>query len=73
MTAESRLLITDMVLSNENAPREMAWEDLNMMTIGGMERTERQWRKLLDSCGLKIVRIWKNSDIEHAVIDARLH
>lgn len=68
----SRLLITDMVVDDVGAVREMAWEDLNMMTIGGVERTERQWRELLDECGLRAHKIWRNSAIEHAIIDARL-
>ena len=28
-----------------------------MMAIGGMERTERQWRKLLEGVGLTVVSI----------------
>ncbi|KAF2123485.1 S-adenosyl-L-methionine-dependent methyltransferase [Dothidotthia symphoricarpi CBS 119687] len=68
----SRLIITDMVVDNVGAAREMAWEDLNMMTIGGIERTERQWRDLLGDCGFKIHKIWRNSAVEHAVIDARV-
>lgn len=31
--------------------------DLSMMTFGGMERTERQWRELLEGVGLRVVRI----------------
>ena len=68
----SRLLITDMVVDDVGAVREMAWEDLNMMTIGGVERTERHWCDLLADCGLRVHKIWRSSVIEHAVIDARL-
>lgn len=68
----SRLLVTDMVVADTNAAREMAWEDLNMMTIGGIERTERHWRELLDESGFRVHRIWSNSPVEHATIDARL-
>ncbi|KAI8947621.1 S-adenosyl-L-methionine-dependent methyltransferase [Xylaria longipes] len=68
----SRLLITDMVVDNTDAVKEMAWEDLNMMTIGGIERTERQWRALLGDCGFRIHKIWRQSPTEHATIDARL-
>ncbi len=28
-----------------------------MMTFGGMERTERQWRELLEGVGLSVVSI----------------
>lgn len=27
------------------------------MTFGGMERTERQWRELLEGVGLTVVRV----------------
>lgn len=70
--ARSRLLVTDMVVADTNAAREMAWEDLNMMTIGGIERTERHWRSLLDESGFRLHRIWSNSPVEHATIDTRL-
>lgn len=70
--AASRLLITDMVVANTNAAKEMAWEDLNMMTIGGIERTERHWRRLLEESGFQIQMIWRRSPTEHATIDARL-
>ncbi|KAI0508577.1 S-adenosyl-L-methionine-dependent methyltransferase [Xylaria bambusicola] len=69
---QSRLLITDMVIDNTNAVKEMAWEDLNMMTIGGIERTERHWRCLLGDCGFRIHKIWRQTPTEHATIDARL-
>lgn len=31
--------------------------DLSMMTFGGMERTERQWRELLEGVELSVVSI----------------
>lgn len=31
--------------------------DLTMMTFAGKERTERQWRELLEGVGLTVVRI----------------
>lgn len=29
-----------------------------MMAIGSGERTERQWRELLVSAGLRVVKVW---------------
>ncbi|KAI0533130.1 S-adenosyl-L-methionine-dependent methyltransferase [Xylaria digitata] len=71
-TTRSRLLITDMVIDNEGAARGVAWEDLGMMTIGGIERTERHWRDLLDENGFRVHNIWRNDSGGHATIDARL-
>lgn len=44
--------------------------DINMMKYAGMGRKERQWRELLDSVGLEIVKIWppaKNDSVMEAV------
>ena len=53
----SRIIILDAVLPNVGATLGSVLLDINMMTIGGMERTERQWRDLLESERLKIVQI----------------
>ena len=31
--------------------------DMQMMALGGMERSEKQWRQLIESVGLKIMSI----------------
>lgn len=72
MTAHSRIIIADMVLPNTQAPRDMALQDLNMMSFGGMERTERQWRDLLDASGLILRKIWRADGAKHRVIEAVL-
>ena len=47
--------------------------DFLLFMVGGLERTETQWRALLDSVGLEVVNIWrlKDSPIQ-ADIEARL-
>ncbi len=47
----------DQVLPNTGAPAISSLMDLSMMTFGGMERTERQWRELLEGVGLSVVSI----------------
>lgn len=55
----SRLLISEFVLPDTGAALLPASLDFLMMTLmGGIERTESQWRSLLDSVGLEIVKIW---------------
>ena len=55
----SRILISDWVLLDRGSPWLPACMDMNMLALcSGMERTERQWRELLASVGLKIVNIW---------------
>lgn len=52
----SKILIHDLVLPNQNASAYQCIWDLTMMTANwGMERSERQWRVLLDKAGLQNV------------------
>lgn len=67
----SRILIVDFVLSDTDAPLMQAALDIQMMSIGaGVERSERQWRDLLDSVGLEISGIWNQSSGMESVIEA---
>jgi len=34
-----------------------------MLQSSGIERTERQWRTLLDSVGLQIVKFWMQDNV----------
>jgi O-methyltransferase domain/Dimerisation domain len=61
---ESRLLIVDGVIQPGNEPNGMKWLDLLMLVIGGKERTEPEWRSLLDSAGFVI------DEIEDGLIQA---
>ena len=57
MTHSSRLVIADIVVPDVNAPLLYGCLDLQMMVVGGMERSEGQWRELLRTAGLQIVGI----------------
>ena len=50
----SRLLISEIVMPRGPVDIQTAWSDINMLTFSGVERSEKQWRDLLDSAGLKI-------------------
>lgn len=69
----SRILIADMVLPDTGCPRDLAMQDLNMMSLGGMERSESAWRNLLEKVGLVMRKVWMNEDgPKHAIIEAVL-
>lgn len=36
---------------------QTAWSDINMLTFSGMERSEKQWRALLDKSGFKLQKV----------------
>ena len=58
MGVESAILLEEMVLPNTNVHWRAAQVDLEMMcAFGARERTEEQWRALLDSVGLKMERV----------------
>ena len=59
MDNESVILIDELILSNHHAYYQAAEMDINMMlTLAGAERTEKQWRALLDAAGLRIRKIY---------------
>ena len=58
MRADSRLLLVESVIPPGNDPCWPKFLDLNMLAIpGGQERTETEYRALLDQCGLSLKRI----------------
>ncbi|KUJ08091.1 o-methyltransferase-like protein [Mollisia scopiformis] len=60
MGPDSRILIDDMVLPNENVHWHATQQDLVMMSsLGAMERTKDQWYALLEEAGLKILEIYE--------------
>lgn len=53
----SRVIILDAVLPNRGTSLFESLLDIGMMTLGGLERTERHWRELLSSVGLEVIHI----------------
>lgn len=47
----ARLLLLESVITPGNEPQGSKWLDLLMLVIGGRERTEPEWRGLLDGAG----------------------
>ncbi|KAI1417113.1 putative O-methyltransferase [Hypoxylon sp. FL1857] len=55
----SKLLIHEMIIPEQGASAFHAMLDMTMMAFNaGMERTERQWKQLLEEAGLTVVKIW---------------
>jgi len=71
MDEHSRLLINEFVLPDNGCDLHPALLDLMMMSLcAGIERSEKQWRALLESVGLEIIKIWSTDGVE-AVIEAK--
>ena len=62
----ARVLIVESVVPPGNEPEGAKWLDLLMLVLaGGRERTEAEWRALLEGAAVEPVRI------EHGLIEAR--
>lgn len=68
----STILLDDFVLDETNTPLLAATEDIMMMLVAnGKERTLNEWKKLLGSVGLEIVKVWRGPENRQAVIEAK--
>ncbi|OKL57997.1 hypothetical protein UA08_06502 [Talaromyces atroroseus] len=69
----SKLLLDEHVIDDVNANHRAAASDMLMMLVlTGIERTRSQWKELLGSVGLKIVKIWPNRRGQQSVIESEL-
>ncbi len=57
MGPHSRIVIQEQVISARGASPFNVKSDISMMLFTGMERSEKQWRELLDSVGLQVTEI----------------
>ncbi|KAL6242752.1 hypothetical protein RBB50_010398 [Rhinocladiella similis] len=64
MGTDSRILISDMAIPEPVTSRDAGaiWLDLMMMSIGGKERTIRDWQYLAALSGLKLVKVWQEPE-----------
>jgi hypothetical protein len=60
----ARLLVIESVVADGNEPQGSKWLDLLMLVLGGKERTEPEWRALLEGAGFGI------DEIEDGLIQA---
>lgn len=69
----SKLLVSEFILPDTDVALFPASLDLQMMGLhAGMERSESQWRALLGSAGLEVVKIWQTVPGMEGVIEAVL-
>ena len=69
----SKLLIWEFILPDVGASLYPSLLDINMMALlSGMERTERQWKTLLDLVGLEVVQFHKTGKNTEGLIEATL-
>lgn len=73
MDAESILLLDDKVVPDIGASMTASALDLNMMCLfASMERTEKQWRALVGSVGMRVEGLWTyTEDVRDSVLLVR--
>jgi len=55
----SKLLICDHILPEQNCPLASFGRDIGMMSLhGGSERSEKQWKALLEPAGLEVIKFY---------------
>ena len=69
----SKLLVNDNVISSLKPDPQMVMVDLTMMvkTAAG-ERTDTMFRDLLESVGLKVIKVWTAATAVTSIIEAEL-
>lgn len=69
----SKVLLNEFAITDKHASAFAMRSDLMVMSLAGaIERTEQQWRMLLETAGLKIDRIWSAERESQSIIEASL-
>ena len=69
MGPHTRLLLGEAVLSHGGDSLLAELTDVEMLAIGGQERTEHEYRDLLASAGLRLTQVIP-SDCQHSIVEA---
>ena len=55
----SKLIIGNIILPEENVPLRNSGLDIAMLFLhSGSQRSEHEWRELIEGAGLKVVKVW---------------
>ncbi|KAL5355870.1 S-adenosyl-L-methionine-dependent methyltransferase [Aspergillus floccosus] len=70
---KSTLLIVDRVMPEERAKlRDVELDMLMWRAVGGVERTETQWERLLRNAGPELINVRRSPRLGDSVLEARL-
>jgi hypothetical protein len=58
----SRLLICETILPATGCSGFESLADISRTTFCSMQRTEKHWRALMQSAGMKVVKVWSPGD-----------
>jgi hypothetical protein len=69
----SKLLLNEFIFPEKGCPLLQVGFDLTMMSMhAGLERTEKQWRNLLEKAGLEVKMFWFPAGDGEGIVEAEL-
>ncbi|KXG50021.1 O-methyltransferase, family 2 [Penicillium griseofulvum] len=72
MATDSKVLIAENILFDDNGTAFSTVSDMIMLCIGGKERTEQNFREVLDKAGLRVDSIHRAPGLEYGIVEASL-
>jgi hypothetical protein len=75
MAHDSRILIADLMFPSDTiSPDDLsiATFDITMFNMGGKERSEADFRMLLENVGCELVKVWRNEIGYGVIVEGRL-
>jgi hypothetical protein len=70
-TGYSKIFINEIVIPDVGTGlRETNWDWTMLACLSAMERNEQQWRDILTSVGLKVIKIRSHADLTKSIIEA---
>lgn len=68
-----KLLIGNVILPDENVPLRQSGLDIAMLLMhSGSQRSELEWRKLLQEAGFDVKNVWKPDGDGDGIIEAEI-
>lgn len=69
----SKILINDLIVPDQGAPWPVTSMDWLMLALGAAkERTERDWRTMIEQVGSKVTGIWAKEQGAKSLIECEL-
>ena len=75
MAHDSRILIADLMFPSEHVTANdlsIATFDITMFNMGGKERSESDFRTLLENVGCELVKVWRSETGFGVIVEGRL-
>jgi hypothetical protein len=69
----SKLIVANMVMADDNVPLRQSGLDIAMLYLhSGSQRSDAEWRELLESAGFKVINVWLPPGDSDGIIEAEV-